>query len=224
MIIDVLSLFPRMFENVISTSMIAKAQKKSAFEINLIDIRDFAFNKQRQVDDYPYGGEAGMVLKPEPIFEASEFLNWDDVPVIYFTPQGRTLTQAVVKEYLNKPRIAIICGHYKELDQRVRDKIVTDEISIGDYILSGGELPAMVFIDALARLQDGVLNDISSALSDSFEDGLLGCPHYTRPLEYRGMKVPEVLTNGNHRDIHEWRTKKSLEITKRNRPDLLDEE
>ncbi len=224
MIIDVLSLFPQMFTSVCSVSMIAKAVKKDKLEINLLDLRDFAFNKQRQVDDYPYGGEAGMVLKPEPIFEAAKFLNWEHVPVIYFTPQGRVLTQSVVKEYLNKPRVGIICGHYKEIDQRVRDKIVTDEISIGDYILSGGELPAMVFIDALARLQDGVLNDISSALSDSFEDGLLGSPHYTRPAEYLGMKVPDVLTNGNHKDIQEWRREKSLEITRKNRPDLLDEE
>ena len=224
MIIDVLSLFPNMFENVISTSIIAKAQQKSSLSINLINIRDFAFNKQRQVDDYPYGGEAGMVLKPEPIFEASQFLEWDDIPVIYFTPQGRVLTQSVVKEYYDKPRIGIICGHYKEVDERVRRHIVTDEISIGDYILSGGELPAMVFIDALARLQDGALSDISSALSDSFEDGLLGCPHYTRPIEYEGMKVPSVLTSGNHKDIQEWRRKRSLEITKKNRPDLLDEE
>src|SRR5690554_4799658 len=204
MIIDVVSLFPKMFENVLSTSIIAKAVQQEALTINLIDLRDFAFNKNRQVDDYPYGGDSGMIIKPEPLFEASDFLQWNDIPVIYFTPQGRVLDQDIVKEYLDKPRIAIICGHYKELDQRVRENIVTDEISIGDYILSGGELPAMVFIDALARLHDGVINDITSALHDSFEDGLLGVPQYTRPAEYRGLKVPDVLLQGNHKEISKW--------------------
>lgn len=224
MIIDVVSLFPGMFENVLSTSIIAKALTKKALLINLIDLRDFAFNKNRQVDDYPYGGDSGMIIKPEPLFEVSDFLNWKDIPVIYFTPQGRVLNQNIIKEYLDKPRIAIICGHYKELDQRVRDNIVTDEISIGDYILSGGELPAMVFIDALARLQDGVINDITSALQDSFEDGLLGVPQYTRPAEYRGFKVPEVLLQGNPKEINKWQEKQSYQLTKKMRPDLLDEE
>lgn len=224
MIIDVVSLFPRMFENVLSTSIIAKALTKKVLQINLIDLRDFAFNKNRQVDDYPYGGDSGMIIKPEPLFEASDFLNWKDIPVIYFTPQGRVLNQNIIKEYLDKPRIAIICGHYKELDQRVRDNIVTDEISIGDYILSGGELPAMVFIDALARLQDGVINDITSALQDSFEDGLLGVPQYTRPAEFRGFKVPEVLLQGNPKEINKWQENQSYQLTKKMRPDLLDEE
>lgn len=224
MIIDVVSLFPKMFENVLSTSIIAKAVQQEALTINLIDLRDFAFNKNRQVDDYPYGGDSGMIIKPEPLFEASDFLQWNDIPVIYFTPQGRVLDQDIVKEYLDKPRIAIICGHYKELDQRVRENIVTDEISIGDYILSGGELPAMVFIDALARLHDGVINDITSALHDSFEDGLLGVPQYTRPAEYRGLKVPDVLLQGNHKEISKWQEKKSYQLTKKIRPDLLDEE
>ncbi|MFA7055999.1 MAG: tRNA (guanosine(37)-N1)-methyltransferase TrmD [Candidatus Cloacimonadales bacterium] len=224
MIIDVVSLFPGMFENVLSTSIIAKALTKKALLINLIDLRDFAFNKNRQVDDYPYGGDSGMIIKPEPLFEVSDFLNWKDIPVIYFTPQGRVLNQNIIKEYLDKPRIAIICGHYKELDQRVRDNIVTDEISIGDYILSGGELPAMVFIDALARLQDGVINDITSALQDSFEDGLLGVPQYTRPAEYRGFKVPEVLLQGNLKEINKWQENQSYQLTKKMRPDLLDEE
>lgn len=224
MIIDVVSLFPKMFENVLSTSIIAKALQQEALTINLIDLRDFAFNKNRQVDDYPYGGDSGMIIKPEPLFEASDFLQWNDIPVIYFTPQGRVLDQDIIKEYLDKPRIAIICGHYKELDQRVRDNIVTDEISIGDYILSGGELPAMVFIDALARLHDGVINDITSALHDSFEDGLLGVPQYTRPAEYRGLKVPDVLLQGNHKEISKWQENKSYQLTKKIRPDLLDEE
>jgi tRNA (guanine37-N1)-methyltransferase len=224
MIIDILSLFPNMFENVFSTSIIAKALEKDALAINLIDLRDFAFTKNRQVDDYPYGGDSGMVIKPEPVFEAYDFLHWNDIPVIYFTPQGRVLNQNIIKEYLEKPRIAIICGHYKELDQRVRDRIVTDEISIGDFVLSGGELPAMMFVDALARLQDGVISDITSALNDSFEDGLLGVPQYTRPAEYRGLKVPEVLLQGNHKEIHKWQEEQAYQLTKERRPDLLDEE
>jgi tRNA (guanine37-N1)-methyltransferase len=224
MIIDILSLFPKMFENVFSISIIAKALEKEALKINLIDIRDFAFNKNRQVDDYPYGGDSGMVIKPEPVFEAYDFLKWSDVPVIYFTPQGRVLNQNIIKEYLEKPRIAIICGHYKELDQRVRDEIVTDEISIGDFVLSGGEIPAMIFVDALARLQDGVINDITSALKDSFEDGLLGVPQYTRPAEYRGLKVPDVLLQGNHKKIQKWQEEQAYQLTKERRPDLLDEE
>lgn len=224
MIIDILSLFPNMFENVFSTSIIAKALQKETLSINLIDLRDFAFNKNRQVDDYPYGGDSGMIIKPEPVFEAYDFLQWNDIPVIYFTPQGRVLNQNIIKEYLEKPRIAIICGHYKELDQRVRDNIVTDEISIGDFVLSGGELPAMMFVDALARLQDGVISDITSALKDSFEDGLLGVPQYTRPAEYRGHKVPEVLLQGNHKEIQKWQEQKAYRLTKERRPDLLDEE
>lgn len=224
MIIDILSLFPKMFENVFSTSIIAKAQEKKVLAINLIDLRDFAFNKNRQVDDYPYGGDSGMIIKAEPVFEAYDFLQWRDIPVIYFTPQGRVLNQNIIKEYLEKPRIAIICGHYKELDQRVRDCLVTDEISIGDFVLSGGELPAMIFVDALARLQDGVISDISSALKDSFEDGLLGVPQYTRPAEYRGLKVPEVLLQGNHKEISKWQEEKAYQLTKERRPDLLDEE
>lgn len=224
MIIDILSIFPNMFREMLSTSIVGKAITKEALEVNLIDMRSFAFNKNRQVDDYPYGGDRGMVIKPEPIFEAADFLKWSDIPVIYFTPQGRVLDQNIIKEYLYEPKIAIICGHYKELDQRVRDEIVTDEISLGDYVLSGGELPAMIFIDALARLQDGVINDISSALNDSFEDGYLGCPHYTRPAEYRGMKVPDVLLSGDPVKIREWQVKKSYERTKEMRPDLLNEE
>lgn len=224
MIIDILSLFPNMFTEVLSTSIIAKAIENETMNVNLINLRDFAFSKNRQVDDYPYGGDSGMVLKVEPVFEAYDFLDWKDIPVIYFTPQGRVLNQTIIKEYLERPKIAIICGHYKELDQRVRDELVTDEISLGDFVLSGGELAAMIFVDALARLQDGVISDISSALNDSFEDGLLGVPQYTRPAEYRGLKVPDVLLQGNHKEIQKWQVDQAYKLTKERRPDLLDEE
>ncbi|MDP8233107.1 MAG: tRNA (guanosine(37)-N1)-methyltransferase TrmD [Candidatus Zophobacter franzmannii] len=222
---DVLTLFPAMFHSFLEGSIVAKAIKKDALEVSLVDFRDFTFLKSRQVDDYPYGGEAGMVIKPEPVFRAVEFLQDNDksIPLIYFTPQGRPLTQAIVKQYAKEERVMILCGHYKDVDQRVRDTLVTDEISLGDYVLSGGELPAMCFIDACARLQPGVLKDIESANSDSFEDSILGYPYYTRPVEYQGMKVPEVLLSGNHKKIQEWRKQKALELTRQRRSDLLDE-
>ena len=163
-----------------------------------------------------------MVIKPEPIASAINYLNLESTPVIYFTPQGRVLNQQIVRDYLQYEQITIVCGHYKDIDQRIRDKYITDEISIGDYVLSGGELPAMVFVDSISRLLDDVISDIESAMSDSFENGLLGCPYYTRPVEFEGMRVPDVLCNGNHKEIDEWRKQKSIEITRRVRPDLLD--
>ncbi|MCK4980449.1 MAG: tRNA (guanosine(37)-N1)-methyltransferase TrmD, partial [Candidatus Delongbacteria bacterium] len=146
-----------------------------------------------------------------------------DIPVIYFTPQGKLLNQSIVNKFSQIDEMIIVCGHYKEIDQRIRDTLITDELSIGDYVLSGGEIPAMIMIDAVARLQDNVLGSIDSALSDSHQDGLLGCPHYTRPPEFMGHKVPEVLLSGNHNNIEKWREHKSLEITKKNRPDLLED-
>ncbi len=222
---EVLTLFPSMFHSLLEASIVAKAIKQDALEVYLTDFRDFTFVKSRQVDDYPYGGEAGMVIKPEPVYRAVEFVK-QQRPVsnlIYFTPQGRPLTQEIVREYAQKDSVMILCGHYKEIDQRIRDLLVTDEISLGDYVLSGGELPAMCFIDACARLQPGVLKDIESANSDSFENGLLGYPHYTRPVEFEGLKVPDVLLSGNHKKIEEWRNEKALEITSARRKDLLDE-
>lgn len=222
--IDVLTLFPGMFTNFLEESMVKIAREKQALEVTLTDIRDFAYNKHRSVDDYPYGGGAGMVLKPEPLYEAITTVKKDaEIPVIYFTPQGKPLTQKVIRKYAQTERLMLLCGHYKEVDQRIRDSLVTAEYSIGDYVLSGGEIPAMVFIDAVARLQKGVLNDIESADTDSYENGLLGTPHYTRPPEFKGMKVPEVLLSGNHAKIAEWRHKKAFEKTKEVRPDLLDE-
>ena len=222
--IDVLTLFPQMFENFLQESMVGIAIKQKALSVELTDIRDFAFNKHKKVDDYPYGGGSGMVMKPEPLYEAiTKILADRDIPVIYFTPQGKLLDQSTVNKFSQMDEMIIVCGHYKEIDQRIRDTLVTDELSIGDYVLSGGEIPAMVMIDAVARLQDDVLGSIDSALSDSHQDGLLGCPHYTRPPEFRGQKVPEILLSGNHKNIEKWREQKSLEITRKNRPDLLDE-
>ena len=222
--IDVLTLFPQMFENFLKESMVGIAIKQNALSVELTDIRDFAFNKHHKVDDYPYGGGSGMVMTPEPLYEAITKIKGDrDIPVIYFTPQGKLLNQSTVNKFSQVKEMIIVCGHYKEIDQRIRDTLITDELSIGDYVLSGGEIPAMVMIDAVARLQDDVLGSIDSALSDSHQDGLLGCPHYTRPPEFMGHKVPEILLSGNHKNIEKWREQKSLEITKKNRPDLLED-
>jgi len=220
--IDILTLFPDYFLHFFNLSIVRNAVDLEKIQPNILDIRDFAFNKHRQVDDYPYGGGAGMVMKPEPIAEAINFLKpADNVPIIYFSPQGKPLKQAMVWEFSKMERIVLLCGHYKEVDQRIRDNYVTHEISVGDYVLSGGELPAMMFVDAIARLQDGVISDLNSALTDSFEKNLLGSPHYTRPIDYKGWKVPDVLLSGNHKKIDEWRHSKSMEITMRIRPDLL---
>ncbi|HNW99829.1 MAG TPA: tRNA (guanosine(37)-N1)-methyltransferase TrmD [Candidatus Cloacimonadota bacterium] len=222
MIIDVLTLFPGMFRGFLESSIVRKAIEAKAINVYLTDIRDFAFNKHRQTDDYPYGGEAGMVMKPEPVYEALRFLDMEDgCPVIYFTPQGRKLDQEVVREYASVQRMVLLCGHYKEIDQRIRDKFVTDEISLGDYIISGGELASMIMIDAVARLQDGVLNDIASAQSDSFEDGELDCPYYTRPEVFLDMAVPDVLLSGDHKKIQKWRREQAKELTRKRRPDLM---
>lgn len=226
-IINVLTLFPAIFYNFLSESIPAIAQSKGEMQLNLIDIRDFSNDKNRQVDDYPYGGGPGMVIKPEPIAEALKFINnktqqEQQDQIVYFTPQGRLLNQNIIKEYSHNSEITLICGHYKEIDQRIRDRYVTDEISIGDYVLSGGELPAMIFIDAISRLLDGVLSDSDSAKTDSHENSLLGCPHYTRPYEFENMTVPEVLISGNHKNINEWRNKKAIELTKKIRPDILE--
>lgn len=222
--IDVLTLFPGMFTNFLEESIVGIAIKNKAIQVNLTNIRDFAFNKHRNADDYPYGGGAGMVMKPEPLYESIMSVKQDrDIPVIYFTPQGKLLTQRVVEEFSKLDGFIMICGRYKDIDQRIRDNMVTHEYSLGDYVISGGELPAMVLIDAVARLQEGVLGDMESALTDSHQTNLLGCPHYTRPPEFQGWKVPDVLLSGNHKKIEEWRQEKALEITRKIRPDLLNE-
>jgi tRNA (guanine37-N1)-methyltransferase len=220
--IDVLTLFPGMFKGFLKESMIAKAVKQSALKVRLVNFRKYSGNKHNQVDDYPYGGGAGMVIKPEPLYKAVKLAKRKtDAPVIYFTPQGRPLTQSILQQYSKSEKLILICGHYKEIDQRVRDMVVTDEISVGDYVLSGGELPAMIFIDGISRLLPGVLSDIESAETDSFSDGLLGYPCYTRPPDFMGLKVPDVLLNGNHKLIKKWRKEQALELTRQRRPDLL---
>lgn len=220
--IEVLTLFPGMFKGFLKESMIAKAIKLEQLKVKFRDFRKYSGNKHNQVDDYPYGGGAGMVVKPEPLYKAISLARKKtEAPVIYFTPQGRVLTQDILIEYSKYDKIILVCGHYKEIDQRVRDLSVTDEISVGDYVLSGGEIPAMIFIDGMSRLLPGVLNDIESAETDSFSDGLLGYPCYTRPPEFMGLKVPEVLLNGNHKLINKWRKDQSLLITQKRRPDLL---
>lgn len=223
--IHILTLFPSLFEQFLAESMVGIAIRQQALEVTVTNIRDFAYDKHKQVDDYPYGGGAGMVMKPEPIYAAIEHVRASQTtPVLYFTPQGRLLDQKIVQHYATIDEVVLLCGHYKEIDQRVRDLAVTDELSIGDYVLSGGEIPAMVLVDAVARLQEGVLGDIESALSDSHQNGLLGCPHYTRPSEFMGMTVPPVLLSGHHGKIEEWRHQKALEKTRQMRPDLLKNE
>lgn len=222
--IDVLTLFPEMFPCVLESSIMHRAISTSALQVYLTDIRDFTFSKNRQVDDYPYGGEAGMVIKPEPIWESIDYVRKLNAgPVIYFTPQGKVLTQEIVKNLAQQDGLILLCGHYKDIDNRIRESVVTEELSIGDYVLSGGELPALVLIDAVARLQPGVLSDIESAESDSFEKKILGYPYYTRPKVFRGMSVPEVLLSGHHERVKQWRDAQALKITKLRRPDLLDE-
>jgi tRNA (guanine37-N1)-methyltransferase len=220
--IDIITLFPGLFKGFTRESMIAKAIKLELLKLRYINFRKYSGNKHNQVDDYPYGGGAGMVIKPEPLYKAIRLAKKKTAaPVIYFTPQGRPLSQAILAEYALAEKLILVCGHYKEIDQRVRDILVTDEISIGDYVLSGGEIPAMVFIDGISRLLPGVLNDIESADTDSFTDGLLGYPCYTRPPEFMGQSVPEVLLNGNHKLIKQWRKEQALQLTKERRPDLL---
>ncbi|MBO5143464.1 MAG: tRNA (guanosine(37)-N1)-methyltransferase TrmD [Clostridia bacterium] len=220
---DVLTLFPEMFEP-IKTSIIGRAVNNQILELNLINFRDYSTDRLKHVDDTPYGGGAGMVLKPQPIYDA--YMNivkdLDYKPkVIYMSPRGKLFNQKMAKELSKEKHIVILCGHYEGVDQRVIDEIVDEEISIGDYILTGGELPAMVVIDTISRNIEGVLKE-ESVNDESFSDGLLEYPQYTRPEEFMGRKVPEVLLSGHHANIEKWRKEQSLEITKARRPDLLE--
>lgn len=225
MIIKILTLFPEMFENFLACSIVGRAINQDAINVTLIDIRDFTDDKHNTADDYPYGGGAGMVMKPEPLYKAIQYAkNGENIPVIYFSPQGERLNQKIVNKYSEDEKIILLCGHYKGIDQRIRERFVDYELSIGDYVISGGELAAMIFVDSVARLQKGVLNNIDSALTDSYQNGLLDAPYYTRPAEFMEMKVPDVLISGNHQKIADWRRQKSYEITKERRPDLLNEE
>ncbi|MBH9965502.1 tRNA (guanosine(37)-N1)-methyltransferase TrmD [[Bacillus] enclensis] len=223
--IDVLSLFPAMFEGIFGESILKKANEKQAVTYNVVNFRGFADNKHGQVDDYPYGGGAGMVLKPQPIFDAVESLkneNESKPRVILMCPQGERYTQSKAEELAKEEHLIFICGHYEGYDERIREHVVTDEISIGDYVLTGGELGAMVVIDSVVRLLPGVLGNEDSPVKDSFSSGLLEHPHYTRPADFRGMKVPPELISGNHRLIEEWREKESFRRTFERRPDLLE--
>ncbi|MBS4177144.1 tRNA (guanosine(37)-N1)-methyltransferase TrmD [Bacillus sp. FJAT-49731] len=223
--IDVLTLFPEMFSGVFGSSILKKAAEKELVSYHVENFRDFSDNKHKAVDDYPYGGGAGMVLKPQPIFDAVAHLqekNDSNPRIILLCPQGEPYNQQKAEELSQEDHLIFICGHYEGYDERIREHIVTDEISIGDYVLTGGELGAMVIIDSIVRLIPGVLGNEASPILDSFSSGLLEHPHYTRPADFRGMKVPDVLLSGNHSKIDEWRQQESLKRTKNRRPDLLD--
>lgn len=223
--IDVLTLFPEMFTGVFGQSILKKAQEQKAVSFQVTNFRDFASNKHNKVDDYPYGGGAGMVLMPQPIFDAVSTLTAEKERkprIILLCPQGETYTQAKAEELATEDHLIFICGHYEGYDERIREHLVTDELSIGDYVLTGGELGSMVIIDSVVRLLPGVLGNEESAPCDSFSNGLLEHPHYTRPAEFRGMKVPDVLLSGNHKNIEEWRTRESLYRTFKRRKDLIE--
>lgn len=221
--IDYLTLFPEMFDGVLNHSILKRAQDKNIIEVNTVNFRDYAENKHNQVDDYPYGGGQGMVLKPEPVFNAMKDLkHTDKTRVILMCPQGRPFSQAIAEELSEAEHIVFICGHYEGYDERIRENLVTDEISMGDYVLTGGELPAMTMTDAIVRLIPGVLGNEQSHQDDSFSDGLLEFPQYTRPREYKGMTVPDVLLSGNHANIEKWRHAQKLIRTLHKRPDLLE--
>lgn len=222
--IDVLTLFPEMFGGVFGASILGKAREKGIVDLNAVDFRPYANNKHNTVDDYPYGGGGGMVLKPDPIFAAVEDLvkETETKPrVILMCPQGETFTQRKAEELSESEHLIFICGHYEGYDERIREHLVTDELSIGDYVLTGGELPAMTIIDSVVRLLPGVLGNESSAVTDSYSTGLLEYPHYTRPPVFRGWEVPEVLLSGHHARIEAWRREQSLLRTLNRRPDLL---
>ena len=221
--IDILTGLPSLFDGPLTESIVKRARKAGQVEIVVHDLRDHAHDKHRSIDDSPYGGGAGMILKPEPIFECVEALraqrSYDDV--ILTTPKGALWSQREANRVSMLDAVIVICGHYKGVDERVRQALVTREISIGDFVLTGGELVAMVIVDTVVRLIPGVIGDGESLLSDSFMDGRLDCPYYTRPPEYRGLNVPDALQSGNHREIAAWRESEALKITRERRPDLL---
>jgi tRNA (guanine37-N1)-methyltransferase len=218
--IDVLTLFPAMFSGPLDESIVKRAREAGILELAIHNLRDYTHDRHKTVDDKPFGGGPGMLLKPEPIFEAIEHLATDQTRVILMTPAGRTLHQGIVRELSRFPHVLLVCGSYEGFDERVRD-LAHDEISIGDYVLTNGALPAMVVIDAVTRLLPGVLGDDGSACDESFTEGLLEYPHYTRPADFRGMKVPEVLLSGNHAEIAKWRRQQAKLRTSQRRPDLL---
>ena len=217
---DILTLFPEMFEP-IKQSIIGRATEKNIIDINLVNIRDFSKDKHKKVDDAPYGGGAGMLIQPDVVYDCYNSVKSENAKVVYLSPQGKTLNQAKVEELAKEEHLILLCGHYEGIDQRVIDKIVDEEISIGDYVLTGGELPAMVLIDSVSRYIDGVLAKDSTD-DESFSNGLLEYPQYTRPEIFEGIEVPEVLKSGHHKNIDKWRREQSLKRTFEKRPDLLE--
>ena len=220
--LDVLTLFPEIITPALQTGILRRIQESGKLVVNIYNIRDWATDRHKTVDDYPYGGGAGMILKPEPIFSAVSAMHpTEDTDIIYLTPQGVPLTQSIVEGLSIKSHLIFICGRYKGIDERVREKIVTKEISIGDYVLSGGEIAALVLIDAIGRILPGALGDFESAHEDSFSKDFLDHPHYTRPVEFEGMKVPDVLLSGHHENIKKWRYTQAIKRTAERRPDIL---
>lgn len=230
---EVFTLLPEVFPSYLDTSILKRARERGLIQVNVHNIRDYTRDKHHTTDDQPYGGGGGMVMKPEPVFEAIETVlglasppstpeAGSNIPIILLTPQGRVFNQSIAKELSQYPRLALLCGRYEGIDERIRENLVTDEISIGDYVLTGGELPALILIDAVARLLPEVLGDPTGAEDDSHAMGLLEYPHYTRPPEFRGSKVPDVLLSGDHKKIDQWRREQALERTFRKRPDMLE--
>ena len=219
--IDVLTLFPEMFAGPLDVSIVARARKSGLLELRVHNLRDWTHDRHKTVDDRPFGGGAGMVMKPEPLFEAVEALGGGRAHVVLLGPAGRPFTQAIARELAQRQHVVLICGSYEGVDERVREGLADDELSIGDFVLTNGGLPAMVVIDAVTRLLPGALGDEQSAADESFSHGLLEYPHYTRPAEFRGMKVPEVLLSGHHAEIEKWRAAQARRRTAERRPDLL---
>ncbi len=221
---EIITIFPEIFRGVFEFGIIRRALEAGLLEINLHDLRDFTFDRHHQVDDRPFGGGAGMVMKPEPLFRAIEAIRHHAAltRVVLLSPQGQPFNQQAAEALSKLESVLLICGRYEGLDERVVEQLVDQELSIGDYVLSGGEIPAMVVVDAVTRLIPGALGCEQSALQDSFSSGLLDYPHYTRPAEYRGLKVPDILLSGHHQEIEKWRHRKALEKTRNRRPDLLE--
>ena len=220
--IDVIAIFPEILEMALHVGILKRAIDRGLLEVCLHNLRDFAEDNRRTVDDYPYGGESGMVLKPEPIFTAVRSLEPKETTrVVFLTPQGKPFSQKMAEGFSLGTHLILICGRYKGGDERVREKLITDEVSIGDYVLSGGEVPALVLIDAVGRVLPSALGDYESAQNDSFSRGFLDHPHYTRPAEFEGMKVPDILLSGHHQKIMDWKRDRSMEKTAEQRPDLL---
>ncbi len=222
--IDVLTLFPGMFTGPLDESIIKRARERGLLDLQIHNLRDWTHDRHKTVDDRPFGGGPGMVLKPEPLFEAAEALAKPNTRIILMSPSGRKFTQAIARELAGLEHLLLVAGSYEGFDERIRSGLAHDDLSIGDYVLTNGALPVMVVIDVVARLLPGVLGDDESAKEESFSHGLLEYPHYTRPAEFRGMKVPEILLSGHHAEIAKWRHKQALERTREKRPDLLEPE